>query len=333
MTSDPTRSATFLPGSACGPTLSDSQDGRMTVRCGPDRVLASLSPRQAEERGLLTSGTYSRTGSISSMSASLQSSLASRLQARTGSDGSILYKLTWKERVTPSGRLICALRASRLRISGNGSGSSRKGWATPSQRDFKSEEATDEFNAKRWAHSRGKPLSAEATLAGWVSPTAQDHSRGGKEARPHDTGVPLSQQEVIAGWPTPMAGTPAQNGNNPAGNNDSSRRTVALAGWPTPTAKIKAGGEYSDPEKALARVLGPHANDLRDFAKLTDWSDADGPARITSTGEMLTGSSAGMASGGQLNPEHSRWLMGIPKGWDACAPTETPSSRKSRRRS
>ena len=44
------------------------------------------------------------------------------------------------------------------------------------------------------------------------------------------------------------------------------------SGWPTPTAKFKAGGEYSDPEKALARVLGPHSNDLRDFAKLAGWA-------------------------------------------------------------
>ena len=38
-------------------------------------------------------------------------------------------------------------------------------WATPAARDYRSENATDEFNEKRWNHSRGKPLSAEATLA------------------------------------------------------------------------------------------------------------------------------------------------------------------------
>ena len=35
------------------------------------------------------------------------------------------------------------------------------GWATPAARDYRSESATDEFNDKRWGHTRGKPLSAE----------------------------------------------------------------------------------------------------------------------------------------------------------------------------
>ena len=44
------------------------------------------------------------------------------------------------------------------------------GWATPAARDYRSEEATDEFNRKRWGHSRGKPLSAQVTLSGWATP-------------------------------------------------------------------------------------------------------------------------------------------------------------------
>src|SRR5262245_25067383 len=49
-------------------------------------------------------------------------------------------------------------------------------------------------------------------------------------------------------WPTPMAGTPAQNGYNEAGNNDSSRKTVALASWPTPVAN----DDNKSPEAHLA---------------------------------------------------------------------------------
>ena len=69
-----------------------------------------------------------------------------------------------------------------------------------------------------------------------------------------------------------------------------------------------------------------HGSNLNDFAMLA------GPARLTASGQMLTGCSAGMESGGQLNPAHSRWLMGLPPEWDACAVTamlSMPSKRRS----
>jgi len=49
----------------------------------------------------------------------------------------------------------------------------------------------------------------------------------------HTASAHRTSDSGSTGWPTPMAGTPAQNGNNAAGNNDSSRRTVELAHWPT----------------------------------------------------------------------------------------------------
>jgi DNA (cytosine-5)-methyltransferase 1 len=53
-------------------------------------------------------------------------------------------------------------------------------------------------------------------------------------------------------------------------------------------------------------------------------------AQLTS-GLTAIGSPAATEKPGQLNPAHSRWLMGYPAEWDACAPTATPSSRKSRK--
>jgi hypothetical protein len=112
-----------------------------------------------------------------------------------------------------------------------------------------------------------------------------------------------------SGWPTPMAGTPAQNGNNEAGNNDSSRKTVALAGWPTPVQTDHKGGYEG----------GRIRNGKLSTDRLDVTAQLTGPARLTANGEMLTGCSAGMESGGQLNPLHSAWLMGYPCVWDQCA--------------
>lgn len=126
-------SATFSRVSASGVMPYAAPDGLMTGPCGQEVAPANLSARQAKERGLLTSGTFGPRSSTSSASAALTQFLANRLRQRTALLGSTLYTLTWRVRVTPSGRSIPALRASARRISANG----YTGWLTPSARDWK----------------------------------------------------------------------------------------------------------------------------------------------------------------------------------------------------
>lgn len=57
------------------------------------------------------------------------------------------------------------------------------------------------------------------------------------------------------------------------------------------------------------------------------------PMRLMASGDLLTGFSAAMENGGQLNPDLALWLMGLPDEWASCAPTAMPSLRRSRKRS
>ena len=165
-------SVTFSQGLEGGHMPCGLPDGETSDLFGQALAPASPSARQERARRPMTDATCGLRGFLSSASAALQSCLESRLRRRLDGAGSTLFLLIWRRKATPAGRPYYQLVASALRISGSDCG----GWPTPASRDYRSESATDEFNDKRWNHPRGKPLSAEATLARWATP---DSAQGG----------------------------------------------------------------------------------------------------------------------------------------------------------
>jgi hypothetical protein len=320
------------PGSVAGATLSDSQDGPTTVPALREVLLASLSARQAKERGLMTSGTYGPRSSISLSSDILQLYLENKLPARLDSRGSTLFKLTWKRRATPQQRSIFALRASGLHTSV----SVYSGVPTPDTgmnlTDANWEQRRAECKAKWGQNGFGLTLGMAASLAAVPSPCTPNGGRSMSIEKMDATGKTLDGRKHTA----------------------SLEHVVKFSSAPTPTL------HDSDRGGRAKRAMGEsrHGSNLQDFAllsstatpaardyksnssteefQLQQWNHPRGKplsaqATLADSGEAATGGTAATKSSGQLNPEYSRWLQGYPNEWGSCADMVILSSRRSRR--
>lgn len=274
--------------SAAGLSPCNSQVSATKQDCGREARRASLSALPENSSDSLTRDTSRQSSSASLASAALQSSLGNRLRQQLQNRGCAIYKLTWKEKTTPSGLPYSQLVASAHRTNATDCSLARIDWPTPAVSLI-----TNDVNM-RSTDGRTKPnkLGWAAALAAWPTPTTRYH-KDGKEC-------PIVPTNSLLG------------------------REVWKAGWPSPCAQNGTVNGYKDPEKVIARKEAGRQQNLQDVVIL-----ANQQIRITGSGRMLTGSDAGMESSGQLSPAHSRWLMGFPPEWDACAVTAMQSYRKS----
>lgn len=271
--------------------------GPIPAPSSPFPALASLSARQAKERGLLTSGTFgpARSTSSTGFGTRFQQCLANRSARLSSTAGGTLWRMTWRESVTKSGRKISRLAASARGISGRGCISPLKGWTTPRVSDDNLSRMGEEASLREMARpNAGASLALEAVLSAWPSPTS---TNGDKSVRTVEGSEKEAERKgwnndlcvaAMSSWPTPVA-EPA-NGT-PEAFLERKRKSVAKTGrsmgiclsdinmvaqlvmssWPTPNAANGDRAGFSDDAKLMKRLEAGHQHNLQEIVKMASW--------------------------------------------------------------
>ena len=330
-TAEYTSSQASQDGSSLWPT------GQQTSLFGLVAAPVNRSAQQAKSKASQTSGPSGQSGDGSSASVALQSSLESKLQARLAGRGSTLYALTWKRWDMQSQPPICALRGRARRTFDSGCGlvpcfsSVQAAWPTATASVVDAKSTPPVMSGRKPTDPQIGLADVAVHLAGWPTATKGDAANSARHGymKKGNPGTTMVDAARMSGWATPVATeirNTLENYSRMKANMTSGARTAIThpsiqaltTGWPTPL-------------KDSFRSRGGKRKGEMGLDQLARTLPSAGPARLLATGLLLTGSAAGMRAGGRLNPAHCRWLMGYPGAWDDCAPTETASSRKSRK--
>lgn len=199
-------------------------------------------------------------------------------------------------------------------------------WPTPTVNDSKG----SDYSYGNGDHDKiCLKLPGAAKLTGWATPLASDGDKTDCTlagiGRRIQQGRRLSSamQARLTGWATPAAheaGTPEQflarkekarlRGSQLGVSLTSLSLQAQLASWSTPSARDYKSNSGS--EEFYARR-----------AEMTQGKPlAEQAHQLVDSGPMLSGSIVETESIGRLNPELSRWLMGLPSVWTLYAPSK-----------